>query len=74
VVDLVERRRVLDEVASLLDRGGGGSGGVLVVAGPAGSGRTALADAAVERARRRGFEVLRGTPAAGRARRWVLTR
>ena len=71
MVDLVERRRVLGEVASLLDRGGAGSGGVLVVAGPAGSGRTALADAAVEQARRRGFEVLRGTPVAGRAGRWV---
>ena len=71
MVDLVERRRALDEVASLLDRGGAGSGGVLVVAGPAGSGRTALADAAVEQARRRGFEVLRGTPVAGRAGRWV---
>ena len=71
MVDLVGRRRVLGEVASLLDRGGGGSGGVLVVAGPAGSGRTALADAAVERARRRRFEVLRGTPAAGRVGRWV---
>jgi hypothetical protein len=30
-----------------------------VVAGPAGSGRTALADIAVEGGRRRGFEVLR---------------
>jgi tetratricopeptide (TPR) repeat protein len=71
VVDLVERRGVLGEVASLLDRGGARSGGVLVVAGPPGSGRTALADAAVEQARRRGFEVLRGTPVAGRAGRWV---
>ena len=62
---------MLDEVAGLLDRGGAGSGGVLVVAGPAGSGRTALADAAVEQARRRGFEVLRGTPVAGQAGRWV---
>jgi hypothetical protein len=34
-------------------------------------GRTALADAAVEQARRGGFEVLRGTPVAGRAGRWV---
>jgi tetratricopeptide (TPR) repeat protein len=68
---LLERRYVLDEVASLLDRAGSGSGDVLVVAGPTGSGRTALADAAVEQARRGGFEVLRGTPVAGRAGRWV---
>jgi hypothetical protein len=70
-MDLLERRYVLDEVASLLDRAGSGSGGVLVVAGPAGSGRTALADTTVEQARRGGFEVLRGTPIAGRAGRWV---
>lgn len=71
MVELVERHGVLGEVASLLDRGDTGSGGVLVVTGPAGSGRTALADAAVEQARRRGLEVVRGTPVAGRAGRWV---
>ena len=42
-----------------------------MVAGPKGSGRTALADVAVEQARRAGFEVLRGTPVAGRAGLWV---
>ncbi len=49
----------------LLKRAGDGLGGVLVLAGPAGSGRTALADAAAERARRRGFQVLRATTAGG---------
>ena len=62
---------MLDEVARLLDRAAAGSGGVLVVAGAAGSGRTAVADAAVELARRGGFEVLRGSPAPGRAGRWL---
>ena len=70
-MDLLERRRVLNEVTGLLDRSGTGSGGVLVVAGPKGSGRTALADAAVEQARRGGLEVLRGTPVVGRAGLWV---
>jgi hypothetical protein len=70
-VDLRERRRALDEVTGLLGRTGAGAGGVLVVAGPAGSGRTALADAAVEKGRRGGLEVLRGTPVAGRAGHWV---
>jgi hypothetical protein len=70
-VDLVERRRELGELARLLDRAGAGSGGVLVVAGPAGSGRTALADVAAVVARGRGVHVLRGTPAGGRPGRWV---
>lgn len=70
-MDLVERRRELAELERLLDRAGSGSGGVLVVAGPAGSGRTALADEAVAAGRRRGFEVLRGKPIGGRPGRWV---
>jgi AAA ATPase domain len=70
-MDLVERRRELAELERLLDRAGSGSGGVLVVAGPAGSGRTALADEAVAAGRRRGFEVLRGKPIGGQPGRWV---
>jgi hypothetical protein len=70
-VDLPERRYVLDEVTGLLDSSAAGSGGVLVVTGPAGSGRTTLANAAVKQARRGGLEVLRGTPVAGQAGRWV---
>jgi hypothetical protein len=71
LVDLVERRRELDEVANLLDRAKAGSGGVLVIAGPPGSGRTALADAAVEQARHRGLRILRGIPVTGQAGWWV---
>ena len=68
---LVERHRELAEVVRLLERATTGSGGVLVVIGPAGSGRTALADAATDLARSREFEVLRGTPVVGRAGRSV---
>lgn len=42
-----------------------------MVAGPASSGRTALADIAAEGGRRRGFEVLRAAAIAGRPGRWV---
>jgi hypothetical protein len=70
-VDLVERAHALDEVAGLLDRAAAGFGGVLVVAGAAGSGRTAVADAAVAQSRRRGFEVLRGLAVPQRAGRWL---
>jgi len=68
---LVGRRLELAQVEDLLERAGDGSGGVLVVAGPAGSGRTALADVAAEGGRRRGFEVLRVAAVAGRPGRWV---
>lgn len=68
---LVGRRAELAQVADLLDRAQDKSGGVLVVAGLAGSGRTALAEAAVEGGRRRGFEVLRAAAVGGRPGRWV---
>jgi type II secretory ATPase GspE/PulE/Tfp pilus assembly ATPase PilB-like protein len=64
LVDLVGRLRELRALEDLLERAGG-SGGLLVVSGPGGSGRTALADAAVELARKRGFQVVRAVPAAG---------
>lgn len=66
-----ERGRELAELKRLLDRVGGGSGGVLVVAGPAGSGRSTLASEAAAEGRRRGFDVLQGKPIAGRPGRWV---
>jgi hypothetical protein len=69
--NLVERAEVLDEVAGLLDGAAAGTGGILVVAGPTGSGRTAVADAAAVLARRGGFDVLRGRPDAARAGRWL---
>ena len=56
-------------VGLLLDRAGAGSGGVLVVYGPPGAGRTALAEAAAGEGRRRGFAVARvGVAATGPAR------
>jgi tetratricopeptide (TPR) repeat protein len=58
-------------VGRLLDRAAGGAGGLLVFTGAPGSGKTALAEAAAEEARRRGFEVLRGSPAAHQPGRLV---
>src|SRR6266542_1800724 len=52
---LLGRRREIAMVQGLLDRAGEGSGGVLVLAGPEGSGRTALASLAAGTARRRGL-------------------
>jgi len=51
-------------VGLLLDRAAAGAGGVLVVYGPPGSGRTALAEAAAGEGRRRGFAVARVAVAA----------
>ena len=68
---VVGRGREIDAVDLLLDRAAAGSGGVLVVAGPAGSGRTALADVSAQRARSRGFAVLRVAAAERQAGRWV---
>ncbi|MDX6367002.1 MAG: hypothetical protein QOK30_2078 [Nocardioidaceae bacterium] len=70
-IDLLERAQVLDRVAGLLDRAAAGTGAILVVAGAAGSGRTAVADAAALQARRAGFEVLKGRQVAGTAGRWL---
>jgi predicted ATPase len=64
-VDLVGRLRELRALEDLLERAAGGSGGLLVVSGPGGSGRTALADAAVELARKRGSRWCGRCPPAG---------
>jgi hypothetical protein len=69
--DLIERAQVLDAVAGLLERAATGAGGILVVAGAAGSGRTAVADAAALQAKRGGFDVVRGRQLAGTAGRWL---
>ena len=58
-------------VSRLLDRAANGAGGVLVLVGPAGSGKTAMAEAAVGEARHRGLEVLRASPAGGQSGRLV---
>ena len=65
------RGRQLAAVSRLLDRAGNGAGGVLVLVGPAGSGKTAMAEAAVSEARHRGLDVLRASPAGGQPGRLV---
>ena len=70
-MSVVGRAREIDAVDLLLDRTAAGSGGVLVLAGPAGSGRTALANVSAERARARGFAVLRVAAAERQTGRWV---
>ena len=61
---LVGRDREMAAVGLLLDRAAAGTGGVLVVYGPPGAGRTALAEAAAGEGRRRGFAVARVAVAA----------
>jgi tetratricopeptide (TPR) repeat protein len=62
-VPFVGRRRELQEAGRLLERAAGGAGGLLTIAGPPGSGKTALAEAAAADAASLGFEVLRASPA-----------
>src|SRR5487761_1686770 len=56
---LVGRDREMAAVRLLLERAAAGTGGVLVIHGPPGAGRTPLADAAAAEGRRRGFAVAR---------------
>jgi tetratricopeptide (TPR) repeat protein len=72
-VAVVGRERELREAGRLLDRAAGGAGGLLAFTGAPGSGKTALAEAAADEARRRGFEVLWGSPPAGQPGRLVWT-
>ncbi|MDR2988779.1 MAG: ATP-binding protein, partial [Nocardiopsaceae bacterium] len=66
---LVGRDREMAAVGALLDRAAAGAGGMLVVYGPAGAGRSALAEAAAGEGRRRGFAVAQvAVAAAGSAR------
>jgi tetratricopeptide (TPR) repeat protein len=65
------RRRELEQIGRLLDRARSGAGGVLVVVGPGGSGKTALAEAAAAGARGRALDVLRASPAEGQPGRLV---
>ncbi|HZV08710.1 MAG TPA: ATP-binding protein, partial [Novosphingobium sp.] len=65
------RRRELEQIGRLLDRAELGAGGVLVIVGPAGSGKTELVEAAADEARRRGLELLRASPAGGQPGRLV---
>ena len=59
---LVGRERELAEIARFVDRAERGHGGLLVVVGPADSGKTAVADAAAEAAHTAGVRVVRTTP------------
>jgi hypothetical protein len=61
VVVVVGRRRELAEIGHLLDRAAAGAGGLLVILGAPGSGRTVLADAAAGIGRQRGFDVVRAS-------------
>jgi predicted ATPase len=62
---IIGRHRELAAINELLDQAAAGTGGLLVLSGPAGSGRTALAEAAADRAAQRGFEVIRLPAGAG---------
>ncbi len=73
-MELVGRRREIAEFERLLGQAQDGHGGLLVVTGPPGSGKTALIDAAGDEARRRRFAVVRGTPAPGQPPRLVWAR
>jgi hypothetical protein len=70
-VAVVGRGRELREAGRLLDRAAGGAGGLLTFVGASGSGKTALAEAAAGEARRRGFEVFRGSPPSGQPGRLI---
>ena len=68
---MIGRGRELREAGRLLDRAAGGAGGLLTFVGASGSGKTALAEVAAGEARRRGFEVLRGSPPSGQPGRLI---
>jgi DNA-binding CsgD family transcriptional regulator len=57
---IVDRERELAQIDELIDRARTGSGGVAVLEGPAGIGKTALLAEATRRADRLGFSVLQG--------------
>src|ERR1700761_7417345 len=59
---LAGRRHEVAEISRLLDRAARGTGGLLVLYGPAGSGKTALAEAAVAGARGRDLGVHWASP------------
>jgi AAA domain len=61
----------MDQIARLLERARRGAGGLLILVGPAGAGKTAMAEAAAGQARRSGFDVLRVSPALGQPGRLV---
>src|SRR5690348_17965021 len=73
-VPVMGRRKELEEVGRLLGRAcHERRGGLLVIVGPAGSGKTLLAETAAAGARERGLQVLWARPATGQPGRfaWV---
>jgi hypothetical protein len=70
-VSVVGRRRELAEVGRLLERAAAGTGGVLILVGAPGAGKTAMVEVAAGEARRRGFAVLRASPPQGQPGRLV---
>ena len=71
---IIGRRRELGAIDELLDQAAAGTGGVLVLTGPAGSGRTALAEVAADRAGGREFEVIRLPAGVGQPESALLAR
>ena len=67
----VGRAAEIGEIDALLEAAAAGSGGVVTLVGPQGSGKTALIAASAEMARDRGFEVLGAGPARGQPGRLV---
>lgn len=67
----VGRVAEIGEIDALLEAAAAGSGGVVTLVGPQGSGKTALIAAAAEMARDRGFEVLGASPVRGQPGRLV---
>jgi hypothetical protein len=67
----VGRAAELGEIDGLLEAAAAGSGGVVTLVGPRGSGKTALVAVAADRARDRGFEVLGASPIRGQPGRLV---
>ncbi len=59
------------QIGRVLECARGGVGGLLVLVGPPGSGKTVMAEAAAREAHRRGLDVLRASPAAGQPGRLV---
>jgi tetratricopeptide (TPR) repeat protein len=55
----------------VLERAAAGSGGLLILVGAPGAGKTAMVEAAAGEARRRGFDVLRASPPQGQPGRLV---
>src|SRR5215467_318693 len=63
MTSVLERERELEQIGAAMADAIRGAGGVLLLEGPAGIGKTTLANAAVHEGRSRGMRVLR---AAGR--------